>query len=358
MSSESLQARDRRFYCFLSDYRARIFDSGCLGLVFSEDPVSGSDFTNRRKSRARILKTGSRHLGESRILPFYTPHTMAKNLKDTKLERKLAADLSHLAHCYVSSYRPSAADLKKHKVLKELRKNRNLVILKPDKGKSVVVLDRLDYDNGILKIISDTSKFRPIKDDPTLLREGRLQRLLRKLKNSGHLDNDVYNNIYPKGSQPARIYGLPKMHKEREPGSIPPFRPIVSSIGTYNYNLSKYLCGPLTPYIPSEHCAMDTFSFVRDIQDVPMYGKFFVSFDVESLFTNIPLEECIDLAVKYILKGNPDTKLSDTELRDLFSVATAQTHFLFNGSFYDQIDGVAMPPPPCPCTRKSLYGTP
>ena len=44
---------------------------------------------------------------------------------------------------------------------------------------------------------------------------------------------------------------------------------------------------------------MDTFSFVRDIKDVPMYGKFLVSFDVESLFTNIPLEECIDLTVKY-----------------------------------------------------------
>ena len=40
------------------------------------------------------------------------------------------------------------------------------------------------------------------------------------------------------------------MHKEREPGSIPPFRPIVSSIGTYNYNynLSKDLCGLLTPH--------------------------------------------------------------------------------------------------------------
>ena len=74
MSSESLKVRDSRFYCFLSDYRAPIFDSARLGLVFSEDPVSGSDFTNRRKSRARILKHGSRRLGESRILPFYTPN--------------------------------------------------------------------------------------------------------------------------------------------------------------------------------------------------------------------------------------------------------------------------------------------
>ena len=34
-----------------------------------------------------------------------------------------------------------------------------------------------------------------------------------------------------------------------------------------------------------------------------------VSFDVESLFTNIPLKECIDLAVNYISEGNPDIKL-------------------------------------------------
>jgi len=68
------KACDSRFYCFLSDYRARIFDAVQLGLVFSEDPVSGSDFTNRRKSLALILKHGTRRLGESRISPFYTPN--------------------------------------------------------------------------------------------------------------------------------------------------------------------------------------------------------------------------------------------------------------------------------------------
>ena len=61
----------------------------------------------------------------------------------------------------------------------------------------------------------------------------------------------LYENIYPKDSQPARIYGLPKMHKYRGPNSTPPFRPIVSSIGTYNYNLAKYLCNFLLPHIPT-----------------------------------------------------------------------------------------------------------
>ena len=75
-------------------------------------------------------------------------------------------------------------------------------------------------------------RFLPIKEDPTLLTEGRLQRLLRKLKKDGHLNNIVYENIYPTGFQTARIYSLPKMHKDRGPNSIPPFRPIVFSIGT------------------------------------------------------------------------------------------------------------------------------
>ena len=48
---------------------------------------------------------------------------------------------------------------------------------------------------------------------------------------------------------------------------------------------------------------------------------------------NIPLEECIDLEVNYLYKRNPDLKLSEPEIRSLFTVATTQIHFLFNGSY-------------------------
>ena len=88
---------------------------------------------------------------------------------------------------------------------------------------------------------------------------------MRKLKRSGHLDSDVYSSIYPKGPQPERIYGLPKMHEERGHNSIPPFRPIVSSIWTDNYYLAKYLCNLLLPHIQTEHCTSDSFTFVHEI---------------------------------------------------------------------------------------------
>ena len=37
------------------------------------------------------------------------------------------------------------------------------------------------------------------------------------------------------------IYGIPKMHKFSSSDSFPKLRPIVSSIGTFNYNLARFL---------------------------------------------------------------------------------------------------------------------
>ena len=90
---------------------------------------------------------------------------MLKNLKESKDTGKLATELSHLAHTYVSSYRPTVSDLKKHRILKELRKNKNIVILRPDKGNGVVILDRVEYDKGLFKTINDTTKFRVLTSD-------------------------------------------------------------------------------------------------------------------------------------------------------------------------------------------------
>lgn len=156
------------------------------------------------------------------------------------------------------------------------------------------------YDKSILVLISDRSKFNKLNSDPTLSREGKLQRFLRNLKKNGEIDDELYKNMYPTGSQPDRIYGLPKMHKVRDTSSAPPFRPIVSSIGTYNYSLAKFLCTLLDPPAHT-YCARDTFSFVNEITSLSTSDMSMVSFDVESLFTNIPLLESIDLAIKYIL---------------------------------------------------------
>ena len=83
--------------------------------------------------------------------------------------------------------------------------------------------------------------------------------------------NDVdYKFIYPSGSAPAKIYGTPKMHKLTDSDSFPKLRPIVSSVGTYNYNLAKYLCNLLSPHLPEQYCTKDTFTFAKELKQVSL----------------------------------------------------------------------------------------
>ena len=149
------------------------------------------------------------------------------------------------------------------------------------------IILKADYIKGILDIISDTNIFAKLESDPTM---GSLQRFLRNLKTNGNIDKDIYNSIYPSGSQPARIYGLPKMHKIQSSNVIPLFRPIVASFNTYNYQLAKYLCTLLQHYLPSTYTISDSLSFVQELKTIDTSNKFIVSFDVVSLFTNIPLK--------------------------------------------------------------------
>ena len=186
------------------------------------------------------------------------------------------------------------------------------------------------------------SKFKQLTSDTTKLREGQLQRYLRKLNNKGYFDESIYDYIYPAGSLPSRLYGTPKIHKIKEKSDIPPLRPIVSSINSYNYNLASYLCALLIPFISTAHFTKDSFNFIKDIPEVSTQDSFMVSYDVCSLFTNIPLSETIDIAVKLILENKKDLKFSENELTKLFRFATAQTHFYFDGNIFDQVDGVAM----------------
>ena len=105
-------------------------------------------------------------------------------------------------------------------------------------------------------------------------REASLQRFLRKLKQKNFFNEIEYDKLYPSGSAPARIYGTPKMHKFSSSDSFPKLRPIVSSIGTFNYNLARFLCDLLSPLVPNDYSYKDTFSFVSQIKNANLSKNF------------------------------------------------------------------------------------
>ena len=114
-------------------------------------------------------------------------------------------------------------------------------------------------------------------------------------------------SVYPTGFRPTRMYSLPKLHKIFD--SVIAFRPILSSIGTYNYQSAKFLVKLL--YNFNYYSTKDTLSFVEELK------TYMVSCDVTSLFTNILLEKTIHLTIDLLIEAKPDLKISRKDLQKL-----------------------------------------
>ena len=124
-----------------------------------------------------------------------------------------------------------------------------------------------------------------------------------------------------------------------------PFRPILSATNTVSYKIAKFLVPLLSELTTNNYVLKDSFAFANDIlsQD---NNLFMTSFDVDSLFTNLPLQETIDLCIKKLFQRKKKVNgMSEREFRTLLELATKTSFFTFNGKFYNQVDGVAMGSP-------------
>ena len=70
------------------------------------------------------------------------------------------------------------------------------------------------------------------------------------------------------------------------------------------------------------------------------------SFDIKSLFTNIPLDETIDIIVNKCFSNTYRFHgLYPTTIYYLLTMTVKNCHFLFDGKLYHQKDAVAMGSP-------------
>ena len=100
-----------------------------------------------------------------------------------KTKSQIKVHLSYLAHPYFYNYKPSPRILHQHCVLWNIRKNKDIIITKPDNGNGIVILDWKLYDNAIQEIISGTSKIEKLNEDPTLKHEASLRFYINWYKN-------------------------------------------------------------------------------------------------------------------------------------------------------------------------------
>ena len=138
------------------------------------------------------------------------------------------------------------------------------------------------------------------------------------------------------------MYGLSKIYKENTP-----FRPILSSIGSYNQQCTVWLTEILTPLRHHHFSVKDTFEFLDRIRHVKLHNQLMASLDVKSRFTNVPVDFTISFILNQVfLHGNK--KFNDlTRLlqKKLLQRTCERTVFQFQGKPFEQIDGAAMGSP-------------
>ena len=274
---------------------------------------------------------------------------MSSGTEEDKLRfRKTLAEVGFSSFFNYNSSRKNLLNIPKEEydALIALSKNTDIIISRPDKGSGVIIMNRTDYLAKMENILSDTSKFK-LANNQDIYKisrtiETRVRNYLRdKVKKPGYITETQYTKFYPNGSRIGVMYGQPKVHK---PGA--PLRPVCSAIGTATYDLGKYLAEVIAPAKVSSHGTdlHSTFTFVDQIKDVDMTGLVMVSYDVRSLFTNVPLQRTIDICMDRMYRSETITPptIPEDVLRKLISLCVCNNTFVFDGKVYEQIDGVAM----------------
>ena len=106
-----------------------------------------------------------------------------------------------------------------------------------------------------------------------------------------------------------------------------------------------FLVPILKPLTTNEFTVKDSFHFAEEIVD-QQHNLFMGSLDVDSLFTSIPLEETIEICTSELFKEYETVEgFSKFECKELLSLATEGSHFIFDETLYKYIDGLVMGSP-------------
>ncbi|XP_043197909.1 uncharacterized protein LOC122368238 [Amphibalanus amphitrite] len=246
----------------------------------------------------------------------------------------------------LSDKQPGSLPRRYLKALRDLANDSGIIVTQADKGGGIVIMDRAQYIQKMQDLLSDKDTYEKKgsgfndKENKVFNKEAR--KILKRSERGKKLQHAL-----EEAPTAPKMRGLPKVHK-----SGTPMRPITSGIGSAPHKLAKILAKPLTNALGSISGAhikntaemMETLKEVRQVDD-----KKLASFDVRSLFTNVPVDEALE-AIKEVVDEMDENALPlpKNDYLKLVSMCMHFGSFTFDGIEYLQKSGLAMGSPLSP----------
>ncbi|XP_075162990.1 uncharacterized protein LOC142235613 [Haematobia irritans] len=235
-----------------------------------------------------------------------------------------------------------------------IERNKDIMVTTADKGNKTVVLYKNEYREKMRQLLNDKNTYKVMDTDPTEKLEKINNRIVTELYNNKLLTKWEKLKLTSVSAKSPELYGLPKIHKEGTP-----LRPISSSMNVPCYQLSKYIGSILKNIISIEYNTVNSLNLKQKLKSVILEDDdIIVSFDVVSLFTNIPTH----LAIKNIMdkweilkKNTTIPKL--TFLKILNFCLKDNNYFMYSGKVYQQTYGMPMGNPLSPTIADIVLDT-
>lgn len=232
--------------------------------------------------------------------------------------------------------------LRFYTTLYNLYHNEEIVISRSDKGNNIVIQNTTDYIEKSHTLLNDQTTYTICNSNPLKNSQTQYNKKLTEILTQKKDLQKTFKAYLPALSQ---FYAIPKTHKPNIP-----LRPIISNTNSTTYKLSKWLADNLKFLIGniSTSHIINSETFTLKIKNINTSNFNPVSFDVISLFTNVPVPFTLQLLENYINEHNIQLILPFNTIKQLIQLTLDHAYFKFYNQYYKQTSGLSMGSPLSP----------
>jgi hypothetical protein len=264
-----------------------------------------------------------------------------------QIEPKLQAVHRHLAAKQIKQILESNKHNVSHKrqqhnlrQLKKTLEDNNLAVVKSDKSKAIVIIDKNKLNDEINNFIKE-NQIDTLNKDPTEVYQKQIQQAIQKRDTLIEKQKHRFLlNIKPITPQ---LKVCIKTHKSNHP-----IRPVINNIQAPTYKTAKFMNRKLQQLIslPYEYNVENSKQVAEEITKLQINENMrIITLDIKDMYVNLPTAGITQSAEFWLNKHKSNNKKLNQQIINMLSTITKQNYFQYEGTYYQPKKGIAMGSP-------------